>query len=263
MFDFHLDRFQYFKTQIENTETYVIPFIEKFSGPLKKDILEIGSAEGGVLKGFVNKGCNGVGVELEAWRVENAEKFLKEDIEAGRIQIYNRNIFDETFAQQFKEKFDLIVLKDVIEHIHGQEELLVKLKNYLRPGGMIYFGFPPWRMPFGGHQQICTSKILYKLPWYHILPIPLYVGILKAFGEKQTTINTLLEIKETRISIARFERITKSSGYKIIGKTHYLINPIYKYKFGFQPREQYKLITKIPWFRDFVTTCVYYLIQKK
>lgn len=100
------------------------------------------------------------------------------------------------------------------------------------------------------------------LPWYHLLPVPLYKLFLKAFGEKANVIDELLEIKETGISIARFEKIAKQTGYKIIGKQHFLINPIYEFKFGLKPREQFKFITKIPYFRDFVTTCVYYLIEK-
>jgi hypothetical protein len=77
------------------------------------------------------------------------------------------------------------------------------------------------------------------------------------FNEETTE---LLEIKETGISIERFEKITKNAGYKIVDKIHYLINPIYIYKFGLRPRKQAKLISAIPYVRDYFTTCVYYLI---
>jgi len=77
MFEFHADRKRYFDIQVLNAEKYVIPFIEeKF--PISKGmrVLEIGCGEGGVLKAFINKGCEGVGVELDASRIENATLYL-------------------------------------------------------------------------------------------------------------------------------------------------------------------------------------------
>jgi len=131
------------------------------------------------------------------------------------------------------------------------------MKGFLNPGGVIFFGFPPWQMPFGGHQQINKGKLLSKIPYYHLLPAFIYKAILKLGKED---VAEMMEIKETGISIERFEKIAKTTGYTILNKTHYLFNPIYEYKFGLKPRVQSKLISSIPWVRNFFTTCVYYLI---
>ena len=79
-------------------------------------------------------------------------------------------------------------------------------------------------------------------------------------GEAPQIIIDLLEIYDTRITIERFERIIKKSGLKILQQQDYLINPIYKYKFGLKPRKQFPPLTWIPYLRDFVTTCVYYTV---
>ena len=79
-------------------------------------------------------------------------------------------------------------------------------------------------------------------------------------GEDDVIVKDLMEIRDTRITIERFERIIKKSDLKVLNKQHYLINPIYKYKFGLTPRKQWWPITKIPYVRDFVTTCVYYTV---
>lgn len=261
MFDFHKDRVLYFQHQTLNTTRYVIPFIEA-QKPLTPGmrVLEVGSGEGGVLKAFINHGCLGVGVELEAPKVAVAQAMMADDIAAGRAQFFVKNIYDTDVLTELGGPFDLIVLKDVIEHIYDQEKCLALLKTFLKPGGAIYFGFPPWQMPFGGHQQILHSKFLSKLPYFHLLPMPLYVGILTAFGEKP---KGLIEIKETGISIECFERIVRRTGYRIAHVRHYLINPIYEFKFKLKPREQNPLISKIPYLRNFLTTCVYYLITPK
>ncbi len=131
------------------------------------------------------------------------------------------------------------------------------MQAFLNPGGVIFFGFPPWQMPFGGHQQVMRSKILSKIPYIHLLPSFLYKLLLKSFNEHP---DAFMEIKETGISIEQFEKIVDETGYKVMNKLHYLLNPIYEYKFGVKPKKQASLISHIPYLRNFFTTCVYYLI---
>ena len=50
--------------------------------------------------------------------------------------------------------------------------------------------------------------------------------------------------------------------YKVIDKIHYLINPIYKYKFGWKAKKQLPILKSIPFIRNYFTTCVYYLITQ-
>lgn len=263
MAHFHSDKELYFKMQRDNAAQYVIPFIEEaLEVKSGMSVLEIGCAEGGVLLAFLEKGCEGVGVELSASRVDNANKFLKEYIDKGQARIINRNIYDDAFAAEFSGKFDLIVLKDVIEHIPDQASIMAKMKTFLKPGGHIYFGFPPWMMPFGGHQQIATTKLA-KIPYLHLFPRGFYKWLLKRFGESEQTVEELIEIWDTGISLERFERIAKKTGYSFAGKTLYFINPIYSYKFKLKPRKQAGFIGAIPWFRNFVTTCGYYLLRSE
>lgn len=261
MFEFHYNRRRYFEMQIENTVEYLIPFVEeKF--PIKKGmrVLEIGCGEGGVLKAFVDRGCTGVGIELDEPRLVNAREWLKEDIEQKKIRFISKDVYKTDVEKDLNGSFHLILLKDVIEHIHDQEKLIQWMKTYLNPGGAIFFGFPPWQMPFGGHQQMCRGKILSRLPYYHLLPRPVYKWLLQKTGEPW---EDLLEIKDTGISIERFEKIVKKSNFTILHQRHYLINPIYKYKFGWKGKEQFGIIKALPYLRDFFTTCVYYLIQAK
>lgn len=84
--------------------------------------------------------------------------------------------------------------------------------------------------------------------------------MLKAFGESDAMVADLVEIKETGISLERFERIVKVTEQTVTNKRLYLINPIYEYKFGLKPRIQSGLIAGIPFFRNFLTTCGYYLV---
>lgn len=260
MFEFHADRKRYFDIQVLNAEKYVIPFIaKKFHFHAGMRVLEIGCGEGGVLKAFVNKGCTGVGVELEEPRVKNGEIFLEEDVRSGKIRFITKDIYKVDPDRDLGGHFDIIVLKDVIEHIHDQARLIGWMKHFLSPGGIIFFGFPPWQMPYGGHQQMCRSW-LSKMPYFHLLPRFMYRSILKW---KNEPVEGLMEIRDTRISIERFEKICREEGYDLDNSRHYLLNPIYEWKFGWKPVIQPGLIRHLPWIRNFITTCVYYVIKPK
>ena len=243
MFDFHADRKRYFDIQALNSSKYILPFIElNFESKEGMRVLEIGCGEGGVLKPFLEKGAICVGVEFDRLRIENGKKWLSEEIEDGKLSFVVQDIYD-TSVESLGGKFDIIILKDVIEHIHDQSKLLSRLKEFLTPDGIIFFGFPPWQMPFGGHQQLCKNA-LSKVPYFHLLPKPLYKSTLKLFKEPEHVINDLLEIKDTGISIEKFEKIVKKNNYKIVNKINYLFNPIYEYKFNIKPRRQNSLIRK-------------------
>jgi 2-polyprenyl-3-methyl-5-hydroxy-6-metoxy-1,4-benzoquinol methylase len=263
-FAFHHDKDEYFKQQKDNAAEFIHPFVEQFvkiDSNLK--VLEIGCAEGGVLCSFLEKGAKGVGIELLQARLDLANHYLSAQIPSEQFTLINKNIYDINPAEDLPFLFDLVILKDVIEHIPHQEKVLAEMTKLLAPGGKIFFGFPPWQMPFGGHQQICESKILHLLPYFHLLPRFMYKAVLKMFGEKDSTIEELMDIKSTGISLERFERICKENDYKIVNKKLYLINPIYKYKFKLTPRKQFGFISAIPYIRNYFTTCGYYLIEKK
>ena len=259
MYEFHSNRDRYFLMQKMVCEENIIPFIEK-TYPFNRDakILEIGCGTAGVLSAFLEKGCKGFGVDLDGGSLDYAYETLSGFIESKQLTLINKNIYSVDFETEFQAKFDIIILKDVIEHIHDQEKLLKKMQSFLVPSGVIFLGFPPWQMPFGGHQQICRSKILSYFPYFHLLPLPLYRGILKLFKENP---EHFCELKETGISIEQLEKLAKRTDYKIVDKDFYFINPIYKHKFGMKERKQSAFISSIPYIRNFFTTSAFYLLK--
>ena len=264
MYSFHQDKKKYFQWQYDVAKEWVIPFIEEVDtiGNGSK-ILEIGCAEAGVLKAFLDHGCVGTGIEMNQGRATMARGFLADEISAGTVDIITSNIYDIDPQVEEGHLYDLIILKDVIEHIFDQEKFLTHLKKFLKPGGKVFFGFPPWQMPFGGHQQIASNKFLKVLPYFHLLPRFIYKAIIKLSGERPNQLKELLEIKETGLSIEAFTRMLSRTSYDVSNSRHFLINPIYEKKFGLKPRTQWTLFKAIPFVRNFVTTAVYYLVEIK
>lgn len=253
-----------FRQQVDNARTYLLPFIQPHC-PIGTNtrVMEIGCGEGGVLQAFTEEGARVLGVDLNESRIRTAKRLMADAIAAGSAEFVYKNVYDEDFEQAHQAAFDLIILKDTIEHIPNQEAFIPHLLQFLAPGGKIFFGFPPWRMPFGGHQQICENKVLGFLPWYHLLPRGIYRGILKAAGEPVRIVDELMDIKSTGISLDRFERIVRQNDLHTFTRTLFLLNPIYQYKFGWKPREQARWLGNLPWVRDFFTTAGWYLVGPK
>lgn len=252
----HSDRQLYFSEQGITTLRYVIPFIERVH-PVTPDsrILEIGCGEGGNMNPFLQIGCKVTGIDINRRQIEIAREIYREHPQRENLTLICEDIYKVT---GLNESFDIIILRDVIEHIPGQERFLPLLRQFLAPGGVIFIGFPPWQNPFGGHQQICNNKILARLPWFHLLPRSLYEKILL---KGNVDPKGLLEIKDTGISLERFLRIVRKEQFVIAEEELYLINPNYEVKFGFKPRKLWK-IGNIPYLRNFYTTCGYYLLTK-
>lgn len=262
MYEFHGDMRRYFDMTCAVTKEYIIPFLSSeidLQKPLR--VLEIGCGEAGVLKAFTDAGHQCFGIELEERRLVTARSLMKEELEAGKIAFLNKNIYDVNLEQDIGEAFDLVILKDVIEHIPEQEKFMPQLHRFLKPGGIVFFAFPPWQMPYGGHQQVLPGKWASKLPWYHLLPGPAYRWMLKMLGVNDSGIRTMYEIKSTGISIERFQKICKASGLEIVKGEYYLFNPIYKYKFNLKPRKQAAWLKSIPGIRNFFTMGVYFLVK--
>lgn len=257
----HKNKLQYFEEQALTTDKYVIPYLQGLfiPGP-GAEVLEIGCGEAGNLKPFLELGCKATGIDISCSRIDLAHKYYSNHPRKNNLTLICSDIYD---VDPGNRKYDLIMMRDVIEHIPNQERFMAFAKKFLKPDGKFFLAFPPWYNPFGGHQQISSSRILSKLPYFHILPRSIYKTILKAFGEDKGRIEALLEIKDTGISIDRFEKILLHEDYVINRRTHFLINPNYETKFGLKPRRQLRLVGAFPWVRNFFTTASYYVVSKR
>ncbi len=257
----HQNKEKYFAEQGATTEKYVIPYL---TGLLdlspQTRVLEIGCGEAGNLKPFLDRGCKCTGIDISCGRIDLANHYFSSHPNRANLDL----ICEDIYKVDLKGRtFDLIIMRDVIEHIPNQERFMNFVQKFLKPEGKFFLAFPPWQNPFGGHQQICQNKVLSKLPWFHLLPGSIYRLLLDSIEKNPKRTEGLMEIKATGISIDRFERILKKEKYTIEKRTFFLINPNYQTKFGIKPRKQSKLIAAIPGLRNFFTTAAYYVISRQ
>ena len=101
-----------------------------------KTILEVGCGPGSQSKVFHESlGCDVVGIEIDPARAEKARTYCRE--------VHVANLESEDLGAFLKEeKFDVIVCADVLEHLRNPGDLLVELKNFLKPDGYLVTSIP-------------------------------------------------------------------------------------------------------------------------
>lgn len=257
----HTDRQQYFDELTLTSEKYFAPFIESHKTILPDcSVLEIGCGEGGNLLPFAKKGCKVTGIDLSETRIDQARTFFSDNRLEGTF--IHGDIFTSGHFLTESRSYDIIIIHDVIEHVMAKKQLLEIAAGQLRKNGVIFVGFPPWQMPFGGHQQIARTKIVSTLPFLHLLPCSLYRKYLKICGETLKKIDELLDIKACGTTVEMFKEITNSLALKNTKEVFYFINPHYETKFGLKPRILSPLVSSIKGFRNYFTTSYFCLLTK-
>lgn len=259
----YIDRERYFRELAETSREFYVDYLKRYKNIDKNSrILEIGCGEGGNLLPFAEIGCAVAGLDLAPGKIENARKFFEARGARGEFACAD---FLKVNPFEGEDKFDVILIHDVIEHIEpeGKDAFFARLGFYLRLDGIVFFGFPAWQMPFGGHQQICRSKVCSKVPFVHVLPACLYRGWLKLFGEDKSKIDELMSIKRSWMTPEKFEGLCAGHGYKVVDRTFWFISPHYKAKFHLKPRRLWGWLGHVPYLRNWFTTSCFYIISVK
>ena len=258
----HTNREQYF-TELANTaREFYIDYLRPYVALTPSTrVLEIGCGEGGNLVPFAEEGCTVTGIDLSADRIHEAQQFFAARDLKGSFMC--QNFITASTPQSEEERFDLILIHDVIEHIEPpfKYDFFTHIKPFLKQSGIIFFGFPAWQNPFGGHQQIAPG-FASKMPYIHLLPNPIYRFLLQHSGTSQGLIDELMSIKRSQMPVETFERFALATGYTIADRTFWLINPHYKQKFHLRPRLLWKPFGAIPYLRNFYITSAFYLLKQ-
>ena len=141
----HKNKLQYFKEQGLTTQKFVLPFISDLVNiDENTTVLEIGCAEAGNLIPFVDLGCKVTGIDISCGRIELAKEFYKDHKNRNNLQL----ICEDIYNVNPEKKYDVIIMRDVIEHIPNQEKFMRFAKEFLKEDGKFFLGFPPWQKPF-------------------------------------------------------------------------------------------------------------------
>ena len=222
-----------------------------------KRILEIGCAEAGLLKFYNNKGAICSGLELSDVRFNNALVLNESD----SLHLFQANICEpDSYESEISDKYNTIVIRDVIEHIEDKKTALTNIFNLLKPGGKLFMSFPPKYCAYAGHQQTIPT-LLGKLPYLHVLPNIIYKAYLTLIGCPEKKLEYLLSTKKTRISIRQMRKLVNSIGFKVIKESNWFLRPAYSFRFGLPKMKN--PFSWIPGLDEIFSNGVLYLLERQ
>jgi len=218
----------YFRYEAEISRTHLVPLLLRH-GALSTTarVLDVGCGYGGTLLALKESfpGLRAEGLDVDAAMVAEGQQRLGEAA----------TLVHADFFQWSGGPFDLVLLRDVLEHIRTPEEALVRAATLLAPGGFLFVSFAPFFGPFGGHQHNTSGPCSY-LPWVQILPEAWLRRILRvssnAYKQKDELEEDLESVLRTRLTIRGFRRATNVVGLGLCHQAAYLSRPDYRIKFG-------------------------------
>jgi 2-polyprenyl-3-methyl-5-hydroxy-6-metoxy-1,4-benzoquinol methylase len=129
-------------------------------------VAEIGSAEGGVLHALAEAGASeAIGTDIAIERIQTGELITK--IAGLDVKYSTHDIIGEEPHAEWHNRYDLVILRDVIEHLDSAYTALANIRKIMKPCGYLYVTFPSYYSPFGGHQHTLAGNALTKLPYIH------------------------------------------------------------------------------------------------
>ncbi len=249
----------YWNYQYELGKQFIVPYsLEIGCFAEGNSVFEVGSAEGGVLAAFVEAGgIEAVGSDIAQNRLEMGEKITK--ILQLPITFSNHNIITEDIPDNWKDKFNLVLLRDVIEHLDDTEIALKNIRKIIKPGGFLFVSFPPYYSAFGGHQHTLGNK-LGKLPFLHLLPDFIFHKLISS--GREADIGEVKRLQNIKLTTKKFEQAMSQAGYEIHKREFYLLRPVYKMKFGL-PTIKLTKLAFLPFVKNLFSLEALYVLRKK
>lgn len=204
--DFPLAEVDYVQESALDTLRAVFPNIhEEIAG---KRVIDFGCGRGYQAVAYALAGAKSVvGVEINAELGQLSAARVAQHGLADKVKI-ERELTDEI-------KGDMIVSLNSFEHFVEPEMILARLRNSLAPGGKIYINFgPPWYAPTGAHMGFFC-----KVPWIQLLFSERTILEARSFYRSDGA-QTYREAGLGRMSVAKFERLTKDCGLKITSRRY-------------------------------------------
>jgi SAM-dependent methyltransferase len=222
-------------------------------------VAEIGCGEAGVLEAFIERGAvNPLGTDIATFRLDLGRK-IAEELDINLTLTEHDILFGEP-REEWKSAYDLVLLRDVIEHLDDATLALRNIRKILKPGGWLYVTFPPYTSPYGGHQHLLQNS-LGKLPYAHLLPKKWFWKIIES-GKLEQDREEVQRLHHIRLSAKKFLEAVNDAGYIVAHEEYYLLRPVFKMKFGL-PTIKLTPLKKFPLIKTIFSLEAAYLLQMK
>lgn len=218
-----------FRMQYRLAKHTLIPWLEA-RGVLPKPaaVIEIGCAEGGVIAAFVERGTSlAAGTDIAGPLLTQISEPIAQKLGLN-ITYSEHDVIGEEPLDAWRGAFDVVLLRDVIEHLDDTSAALRNIAKLLKPGGVVLLTFPPYTSAFGGHQQLLGTK-MGALPWVHMLPKSWFKRIVQR-GDPMNA-EEVMRLHRIRLSADAVVDASRAAGLNVIDQRYFMLRPVFRWKY--------------------------------
>jgi SAM-dependent methyltransferase len=218
-----------FRMQYRLARHTLIPWLEARGVlPNPANVIEIGCAEGGVVAAFIERGTNvAAGTDIAGRLLTDISIPIAQKL-GLEVTYSEHDVIGEEPLPEWRGAFDVVLLRDVIEHLDDPTAALINIAKLLKPGGVVLLTFPPYTSAFGGHQQL-LGTFLGSLPWVHMLPKSWFKGIVRR-GDEQNA-EEVLRLHRIRLSADAVIESSRKAHLAVIDQRYFFLRPVFRWKY--------------------------------
>jgi protein-L-isoaspartate O-methyltransferase len=251
----------YRRYQTVLAEAYLIPILRRWQVDLDdRKVLEVGCGDGGCGAALARAGGQVYSMDIDERLVKIAAVFNQQ--EGLNIPVLQGDVSDKDSPVFRDRPFDIILLRDVVEHLPDLVKVLGILRRQLSSNGVLFIVFPPYYSPYGAHQQILPRRNIgpvpvNKLPFVQLLPDRLFFSLIKGDGPAHREVRSLRNI---RLTLRKFKAQAQAAGLTICKSKQYLSRPTFNLRYGL-PVVGASIFGRVPLLNELMVTAGYYLLK--
>jgi 2-polyprenyl-6-hydroxyphenyl methylase/3-demethylubiquinone-9 3-methyltransferase len=113
-----------------------LAWIEKQSGLLGKNVLDVGCGGGILAESMARRGASVLGIDLSSKALKMAELHAM-DVNTGNLSY--REVSAEALAAEAPEQYDVVTCMEMLEHVPDHASVVKACATLVKPGGWVFF----------------------------------------------------------------------------------------------------------------------------
>jgi SAM-dependent methyltransferase len=124
--------------------------------------VEVGCGTGKLASLFCQRGLTGVGIDISANALQQAEPVLKDYLARGQFRLHNGDIMERNSFASYAAQFDLALSLMVMEHVVDDVGFLRNLTGLVKEGGSLIVAVPGRRDRWGIEDETVGHRRRYE-----------------------------------------------------------------------------------------------------
>jgi SAM-dependent methyltransferase len=227
-------------------------------------ILDVGCGDGGGTCALAEAGARIAALDIDPRLLAMADERARS--RGLEIEFDTADITSAASLSNFDGPYDLILFRDVLEHIPDVDAALAQCSSRLADGGGIVVIYPPYWSPYGGHQQTLSAARRFglrwaKLPFIHWLPMPAWAALARSAAVPDVQWEDVSIVRRASLTIAGLGDRARRHGLRVDRARRYFLRPSVHLRYGV-PVLDAGILGRIPLVREVMVSGSWELLTR-